>query len=895
MATKYKRPKGRDGAISALNLAIDGFSLAKEISSATPAKAVFGSVSILLGMIKDTMANEQDYVDLGLHCAKICETLKRGMDKTKQEDFSKCLCEAIDQLKATVEEIRGKVTKQSGRHPLSRFVRSRNDKDQIAGWWSELNRILQVFHTELAIDTNATASKTEATVSKIDGEVSKLREEIRGQVRPVRDFNFQAIQYLTLQFSTPGELPPPMPRACFGRDDLIKRIVDLAEELHPMALIGAGGIGKTSIALTVLHHVRIKERFGDHRRFIRCDQFPASQTNFLAQLSKVTGAGIETPEDLASLRQYLSSKPMFIVLDNAESILDPPGDGGKEIYDAVEELTQFRNICLCITSRITTIPPDCKRLNIPTLSVEAGCDEFYGIYDLGRSDVVGDILKQLDFHPLSINLLATVAWRNVWNNNRLAREWERRQTGVLQTGHNKSLADTIELSLASPMFKALGPDTRGLLGVIAFFPQGVDENNLDWLFPTIFNRSTILDAFCALSLTYRNEEFVTMLAPLRDYLSPKDPTSSPLLCTVKEHYFTRLSAELDPNLPTFGDTRWIVSEDVNVEHLLNVFTSIDANSDDVWNACRKFLLHLYWHKPRYTVLRQKIEGLPDEHPPKRDCLFHLARLLGEIGNLSEEHRLLTQVLGLRRECGSDDSIANALLSLSDTDRQLGLHKEGIQHAKEALAIFQRLGDTAAQAECQLNLARLLYDNEQYDAAEEAASRAIGLLPEKGEEFQACQSHRVLGRIYRLKGEGAKAIHHLEEALRIATSFKWPDEQSWIHYAMAQLFSGKHQFNDAHAHIEQAKSCAVNDVYLQGRVMEQWADILFEEGKLEEAMSEVLCALEAYKNIGAAKDVENCKDLIWNIEQAKEGQAASDETDSDSHFTYFDTSEHSPSP
>jgi hypothetical protein len=43
-----------------------------------------------------------------------------------------------------------------------------------------------IFQTELAIDTNATASKTEATVSKIDGEVSKLREEIRGQVRPVR-------------------------------------------------------------------------------------------------------------------------------------------------------------------------------------------------------------------------------------------------------------------------------------------------------------------------------------------------------------------------------------------------------------------------------------------------------------------------------------------------------------------------------------------------------------------------------------------------------------------------------------------------------------------------------------------------------------------------------------
>jgi tetratricopeptide (TPR) repeat protein len=621
--------------------------------------------------------------------------------------------------------------------------------------------------------------------------------------------------------SVSGELPPSPPRVFYGRDELIEKIVRFAQRLTPVALIGAGGIGKTSAVLTVLHDDRIKQRFGDHRRFIRCDEFPASRAHFLRQLSKVIGAGIENPEDLTPLRQYLSSKEMVVVLDNAESILDPQGPRAQEIYAVVDELTRFSNICLCITSRISTgIPPGCETLEIPPLSMEAARDTFYRIYKQSeRSDPINEILERLDFHPLSVTLLATVAQYNKWDTNRLTREWERQRTGVLQSQHSRSFATTIELSLASPMFRELGPDARGLLGVIAFFPQGVNENNVDWLFPTISDGPNMFDKFCTLSLTYRSNGFITMLAPLRDYLRPKDPKSSPLLGTTKECYFSRLSVEIHPGKPGFEESRWIMSEDVNVEHLLDVFTSIDADSKDVWDACAVFMDNLSWHKPRLITLGPKIEALPDDHPSKAQCLGNLASLFYSVGNWAEYKRLLTHALKLWRERGDEYQVAQRLSDLSQANREMGLYKEGIQQAKEASEIFERLGDTADQAECLIKLAYVLVDDKQLDAAEEAASRAMDLLPEEGEQFRVCEGHRVLGNIYRSKGDTKKAIHHFEAALEIASSLNDHTELFWIHYALADLNFRQGRFDDAHAHIERAKSHAINNAYYLGRAME----------------------------------------------------------------------------
>ena len=667
-------------------------------------------------------------------------------------------------------------------------------------------------------------------------------------------------------------MPPPPPRACFGREELVEKIIGLANTLTPTALVGPGGIGKTSIALTVLHSDRIKDQFGDNRRFIRCDQFLPSRPNFLSRLSAVVGAGVKNPDDLTPLRPFLSSKRILIVLDNAESILDPQGTSGKEIYGVVEELSQFDNIFIVITSRITIVPPDCETIQVPTLTMDTARSMFRRIYQHDeRLELVDRILRQLDFHPLSVTLLATVARQNDWDNDRLAREWERRQTGVLRTDHNNSLAATIELSLTSPMFEELGPDARELLGVIAFYPQGIDENNIDWLFPSVPNANTMFDKFCVLSLTYRSNGHVTMLAPLRDHLSPADVMSNSLLCTTKYLYFARLSVNLDPTHPGFEEARWITSEDVNVEHLLDTLTS-NVGMDYAWDASGSFMRHLFWYKPRQTVLGTKIEQLPDDHRFKPRCLFELSRLFQTAGNYEEQKRLLSYALNLFRQRGNNIWIAVTLRSISNANLRLRLFGEGIQQAKEAAEIFEMLGDAARRRGSLIGLATLLHGDNQLDAAEEIAFCALDLSPEDKGYF-TCECHHLLGDIYHSKGDRGKAVHHYNEALQMASLSNFLDLLFLIHLSLAQIFRDEDNFDDAHSHIKQAKSCTLGDTVYLGRAMVTHAKIWFRQRKFEDALSEASGAVEVFEKVGATRDLESARAFLQEVRQAMESSPA----------------------
>ena len=51
-----------------------------------------------LTSLQDSVANKQDYLELGLNCADICGALDRGMNGKRPDDFSQSVCKAIRKL-----------------------------------------------------------------------------------------------------------------------------------------------------------------------------------------------------------------------------------------------------------------------------------------------------------------------------------------------------------------------------------------------------------------------------------------------------------------------------------------------------------------------------------------------------------------------------------------------------------------------------------------------------------------------------------------------------------------------------------------------------------------------------------------------------------------------------
>jgi tetratricopeptide (TPR) repeat protein len=686
------------------------------------------------------------------------------------------------------------------------------------------------------------------------------------------------------------ELPPAPPQLFFGRDGLVQEVVGAILRKSNVALIGMGGIGKTSVAKVVTSDASIVEHFGKERYFVKCDDFMASLDNFLDRVAQVLGAKGTGPQAVTmnTLRPFLRKADILLVFDNVESVTDAPIDSDR-IAEAIGEFASYPSVSLIVTTRITILPTDIvfERINVPPLDKDAAWKAFSAVYGRVESSGVAplrELLFQLDYHPLSINLLAQAGVQNEWSPSELEAAWERERTRILhldRPGRNvskiQSLSVTIELSLHSPTIQGLGDDAREVMRAIAFLPRGVNRSKLQEIFPSVKNIHDIFDTLGRLSLTLRSDDgFVTMLAPIRLHMSA-DEDYGGLLGDLRAYYYTELdgSSQLSPGDEGFDQTKWIGSEDDNVERLINHFL-ISSFSDrnatlDASAACENFLHLLYAQKPRRTILGPLVDKLPEDDNEltvaKAWCLRRLGELERYLGDLAEARELLSDAQELFLHEGMRNPAASCLLQVARICRDLGEYVEAERQFREASAIFSELRENDGEAHCNHGLGRMLLKMGKGVEAAPFLEDAQEYF-ESIEDWQNVSEIRIsLGRVELSERNLEDAQDHFEAARDIAERM---ENWNWLGECLrweAEVSLKLEQWGKAHKLLGEARKhfLNTNDIRWAATCLMARGSAHCDQQEFAIAMTELSQALEEFVLIDSKRDQARCLGHMSDVE------------------------------
>ncbi|TDL18700.1 hypothetical protein BD410DRAFT_728269, partial [Rickenella mellea] len=280
--------------------------------------------------------------------------------------------------------------------------------------------------------------------------------------------------------------PPPFPSNLFGRDDFIDSAVQLILHRHParLAILGDGGIGKTTVAAAIFWHEGINQAFTKHKIFTSCESLSMAD-QLIVNLCHCFQLTIQEKKPLQTLKSFLQSVPMaLVVLDNFETLWN--GDH-KSTLQLLQILESCRQLTIIITMR-GYIHPDGISWTQPTLqplkvlAINAAKETYKAIVATKDDTDLEELLQNVDCLPLAIVLLARLGKLDI-SPSELLQMWQTEQTALLKTqkgSRSDCLETSISLSLQSSQMNE-SKYTLKLLRIICYLPAGVKLDDLSQL------------------------------------------------------------------------------------------------------------------------------------------------------------------------------------------------------------------------------------------------------------------------------------------------------------------------------------------------------------------------------------------------------------------------------
>lgn len=658
---------------------------------------------------------------------------------------------------------------------------------------------------------------------------------------------------------------PVLPEIFLGRDAYVKNVIDRitepSENKSCFAILGSGGMGKTSVAVAVCHDSRVRAHFVGGVHWISCVEV-TSATLLIDALFDVFDIPVPSYSQLKELISILktSSQPRLLVLDNVETPLDSHKSSAF-VEDVLLSVASVPRLTLLLTRRgsqyvgLDRMPWARPKLEPLEPLEPAAAREVYleNQWDAkGGTDALDDLLDAVDRVPLAVHLLARVAYIQKLAPGALLSQWKREKTSVAELGPDSrsSLNISIRLSLDSDHVRSR-PEALKLLYILSMLPGGLSRDGKIFTSLTSSFKEYMADVTVLLrtGLAYMSKGPLQVLSPIRQYMLQYHDslsTRKEVFAAYYNHVETRArTGSLQTGSDFQATIDWFKPEVMNLHQVLSD-ALIEEKSETAIQTAVHFSQFLDYYRPSADLaalckdtakavaspllpvaLKQYGDNLltVDEFDAARLALREAEEQYREVQNeldvtrclrliafsyrmqdkLADAREPLHQALAGFQRIGDQTGIAECRRDLADIHLELGELAQARSMLADAVAAFKATGNDSGMAGCHQTTGDILCKERRFRDAESSFRRAHDLYKETSDELgQAASRRRWAEALLRL-GELGEAAQGFEQSLELFSNL--PDQSGIAssNQGLGDVRNAQRRHNEALNYLQAAKT------------------------------------------------------------------------------------------
>ncbi|KAJ7609912.1 hypothetical protein FB45DRAFT_804863 [Roridomyces roridus] len=587
-------------------------------------------------------------------------------------------------------------------HKIHAFVEAQLDKSRIKHFFrqSEMNALLEECRDGMrdAVDyfgLNSAANLVE-NIDDFQEQTRQMHKELLELMSTLSDASIShagsSIYHNDSQTSSRSfSLLPSRPQIFYGRDSELAHIVQLLRHAPAarIAILGAGGMGKTSLARAALHDSSHADVL-----FISCES-AVNSLDLVRLMDEYLDLKLGSDPRKGVLRTLATKPSCLLVLDNLETAWEPL-DSRSGVEDLLSLLAEMPNLALLVTLRGNERPSGVRwtRPFLPPLgplSAHAARRMFTDIADEGHDpQEIDQLLQFTDNMPLAIDLMAhLVAYEGCAD---ILARLETERTALLSGGQDRrsSLDASIALSLSSPRMTSQ-PGAKDLLSLLAILPDGLSDVELAHSDLPIDNilacRTVLLSTALAYYDNSKKPKRLCSLVPIREYMQHFHPAPRPVVWSLQRHFHRLL--EMYKTYEGSYEIPDIVSKiNVNFSNIHNVLQR-SASPDLTDLITCTYALGAFSLSDMYGALGNYYNWFTSNSALGVECFEKALMRAGEVGG-----ELTCSDAGARLEFSLSDE-AGGLAKLHtrlNAVRVEAMRSEGLGALKQTLALVETARD-----------------------------------------------------------------------------------------------------------------------------------------------------------------------------------------------------------